>query len=84
MDAEIGHGTRLRVEHDVDRAPQRRSVPEKTADRGALSSMSILWAGRPGMVDVPSDACSTEAMYAQQWLVTRSHIDFGRVWSCSC
>ncbi|MBP2362211.1 MULTISPECIES: hypothetical protein [Streptomyces] len=22
-------------------------------------------------------------MYAQQWLVTRSHIDFGRVWSSS-
>jgi len=23
-------------------------------------------------------------MHPQQWLVTRSHIDFGRVWSCSC
>lgn len=29
-------------------------------------------------------ACSTWVMHSQQWLVKRSHIDFGRVWSSSC
>ncbi|MCW7989362.1 hypothetical protein XF35_30010 [Streptomyces platensis subsp. clarensis] len=31
-----------------------------------------------------TSACSTEPMRPQQRLVTRDHIDFGRVWSASC
>ncbi|CAN3982742.1 Short peptide possibly related to sulfur metabolism [Kitasatospora purpeofusca] len=29
-------------------------------------------------------AAQLEAMYAEQPLVTRDHIDFGRVWSAAC
>ncbi|GAT84429.1 hypothetical protein STXM2123_5131 [Streptomyces sp. F-3] len=29
-------------------------------------------------------SCSIGRMHAEQRLVTRDHIDFGRVWSASC
>ncbi|RAJ54406.1 hypothetical protein K388_05313 [Streptomyces sp. KhCrAH-43] len=72
------------VEHRTDGPLSPVLLTKGSAVHAGLSSLSTLWAVRLRAVDGPSDACSTGAMHSQQWLVKRSHIDFGRVWSCSC
>ncbi len=55
---------------DVSTAPRAAPIPSRPASGRCLTSATMY--------------CSSSRMTAQQRLVSRDHIDFGRVWSAAC